>query len=333
MKHIHRNHIIILLSLIFLALIFLFFNYNADRILSSKAVSFGVSYSPRYTKELGLDPKSTFQDILANLKVKNIRLSAYWDEIEPQKDRFDFSDLDWYLKEAEKHQAHVILALGYKLPRWPECRAPKWIYQEDLKLLRERQLIMVGVVIDHFNSSSTIDAWQIENEPIFEFGDCPKVDREFLKQEVVFVRSKTKKPIIITDAGELRPWRSPMQLSDIFGTTLYRVVEAPLLGQFQYPFRPYIYRIRSDLVRKIFAPNNQKTIISELQAEGWANEPLKYIPIEEQIKNFSLDQFRENVSFARKTGFSEAYLWGVEWWYYLAANAHPEYINFAKGLF
>ena len=328
-----RTHIFILLGLIALVLIFLFVNYSADKIFLAKPVSFGVSYSPKYALELGLDPKITFQDILGNLQVKNIRLSAYWDEIEPTKDKFDFTDLDWYLAQAQKQNTKVILALGYKLPRWPECRVPKWIYQEDLKLLRERQLIMVGVVIDHFNSSSTISAWQIENEPILEFGDCPKVDREFLKQEVAFVRSKTQKPIIITDAGELRPWKTPMQLSDIFGTTLYRVVETPFIGQFQYPFKPYIYRIRSDLVRKIFAPKNQKTIISELQAEGWASEPLKYLPIESQIKRFSLDQFRENVNFARKTGFPEAYLWGVEWWYYLSANGYPEYLEYAKGLF
>ena len=142
-----------------------------------------------------------------------------------------------------------------------------------------------------------------------------------------------KKPIIITDSGELRPWRTPMQLSDIFGTTLYRVIDNPWLGPFQYPLRPWFYRTKSDLIRKVFAPQNQKTIISEFQAEPWAMQPLTEIPIKEQLSKFPISRLQETVDFARKTGFPEAYFWGVEWWYYLAKNDHPEYLNYAKTLF
>ncbi len=330
MKHIHHIHIFILASLLIILLILIVVNRQTEVLLEKNPITFGVSYSGEYALSLGLDPRSTYLSILNDLAVKNLRLNGYWNEIEPKPDKFSFTDLDWYINEASKVNAQVILAIGYKLPRWPECRTPAWI---NLNNLRENQLIMLKAVITHFDQNPTITAYQLENEPLLDFGVCPPVDRQFLFQEVHFVKNLTHKPIILTDSGELRAWRTSMQLSDIFGTTLYRVIENPWIGPFQYPLRPWLYRIKSDLVRKLFAQENQKTIISELQAEPWAQEPLTQIPIEIQVNRFSLNSFKEAVQFSKKTGFSESYLWGVEWWYYLAANGHPEYLEYAKGLF
>ncbi len=315
----HKLHILILV-LIILVVIFVVFNIQTDNLNLKKTVTFGVSFSPRYAQELELDPRPTYQSILTDLGTKSVRLSAYWDEIELEQDKFNFQDLDWYVGEASKNQAKVILAIGHKLPRWPECRAPKWLNDR-----KEQQLIMLEKVIEHFENNPSVSAWQVENEPLLNFGLCPKPDRQFLQKEVAFVRSKTKKPIIITDSGELRPWITPAKLSDSLGITLYRTVETPFFGTFQYPFPPWFYRLKSNLVSK-------KTIIVELQAEPWARESLPKTSLEEQIKRFSPEQFRKNVEFARKTGFEEIYLWGVEWWYYMALNGYPQYLEFAKRL-
>lgn len=324
----HKLHILILLILILLVSIFVVSNIQVDQQNLQKQINWGVSYDPTYAVYLGLDPKATYLAILYDLNTKSVRLSALWDRLEVQKDNFDFSELDWYVNEAQKHQTKVLLAIGYKLPRWPECRKPEW-----LKNPRERQLKMLEAVIKHYEKDSVIWAYQLENEPLLNFGLCPPSDREFLQKEVTFVRSLTKKPIIISDSGELRPWVTPMKLSDIFGTTLYRVVENPLIGQFVYPLKPWFYRIKSDLVRQFFAPYNQKTIVVELQAETWSNQTLPETPLDVQLANFSLQQFKDTVNFAQKTGFDEIYLWGVEWWYYLQDQGHPEYLNFAKTLF
>lgn len=330
-KHIHHIHIYILAGLVVLAAVLLAFNAYLEKISLKNNVLFGVSFSPRYAESLGLNPKETYLNILQDLKIKNMRLNAYWDEIEPFEGKpFYFDQLDWYIEQAQMHGAQVILAIGYKLPRWPECRAPSWL---NLTNLRNRQLNMLEGVIHSYNQNPTISAFQIENEPLLRYGICPPPDREFLVKEVEFVRSKTKKPIIITDSGELAAWIIPMQISDIFGTTLYRNVENDILGQVQYPLQPWFYRVKSALVRRFFAPNNQKTIISELQAESWSRKSLTQVPVNQQIENFSLEKLKKTILFARRTGFDEAYLWGVEWWYYLAANGHPEYLDFANGLF
>lgn len=349
-KHIHHIHIILLAGALTIFGLLLLTNILAERIILKQKITFGVSFSPRYASELGLDPQKTYLSILSELGTKRLRLNAYWDDIEPfdsepldftrgklrrttQGKPFHFDDLDWYINQATKNQAQVILAVGFKLPRWPECRAPKWLDLSNLSYLRERQLKMVEAVIRRYEQNPTISAWQLENEPLLRFGICPPPDKKFLEQEVALVRSLSKKPIILTDSGELSSWKTSMQLSDILGTTLYRTAEDKNWGTFYYPLRPWFYRAKSTVVRKFFAPTNKKTIIAELQTEIWAGEPIMNIPIETQIKRFSLDQLKNTIDYTRRTGFDEAYLWGAEWWYYLAKNGHPEYLEYAKTLF
>ena len=74
----------------------------------------------------GLDWKETYLALLDDLKVKNLKIAAHWDLIEPQDGVYDFADLDWQLEQARLHNAKVMLAIGMKTPRWPECHVPEW---------------------------------------------------------------------------------------------------------------------------------------------------------------------------------------------------------------
>lgn len=298
-----------------------------------KPLKIGVSYSPRYAQELGLDAKKTYSEMLTDLGVKHLRLNAYWDEIEPEKGQFQFEEIDHYINEAAKNNASVILSIGMKLPRWPECFTPAWVDRKDLAGMRQNELEMLKIVVDRYEKNPTITAWQVENEPMFGYGVCPPISREHLQAAVNQVRAQSSKPIIVTDSGELRPWRTPMQLSDIFGTTLYRTVSNPIFGRFIWRLPAWSYSLKSHLVRALFAPENKETIISELQAESWFDKPMTEIPVDEQIKVLTPNDLKENVKYSHKTGFSSTYLWGVEWWYYLASKGHGEYLETAKEIF
>jgi hypothetical protein len=47
----------------------------------------------------------------------------------------------------------------------------------------------------------------------------------------------------------------------------------------------------------------------------------------------SLRQLKENISFTRRAGFDEAYLWGAEWWYYMKTEKdYSSYWDEAKKL-
>src|SRR4030042_6204164 len=84
----------------------------------SKAPVFGVSFSILDAVNLNLNWQQAYLDILNDLNVKNLRLIAYWHQVEPEKDQYNFDNLDWMLEKAVNREASVILALGRRLPRW-----------------------------------------------------------------------------------------------------------------------------------------------------------------------------------------------------------------------
>ena len=89
-------------------------------------ITYGVSFNTLYAEELHLDWKKVYLAILDDLKVRHLRLSSHWTMVEPKQDIFNFSELDFQISEAEKRDADVILGVGRRLPRWPECHVPEW---------------------------------------------------------------------------------------------------------------------------------------------------------------------------------------------------------------
>ncbi len=296
----------------------------------------GVTFSPKYVTDLKLDWKDTYLKVLQDLKVKNLRIPSYWDVLEEKKDQFDYSQVDFMVDEANKNKAQLIVVLGERQPRWPECHIPVWARTLTVSDRQQRILEFIEKVVSRYKSSPEVTSWQIENEPFLaSFGTgCDIPDEQFLKSEIKLVRGLSGKPIILTDSGELGNWIVPMQLSDVFGITLYRDVYNHVLGYTTFPLLPYFYNLKSTLVRNLFAQSNKKTIIIELQTEPWSPENnLFETPINKQAALFPLEKFKQNINFAKDTGFDEDYLWGVEWWYFMAQYGHPEYLDFAKSLF
>jgi len=99
--------------------------YFAD--LSRPDFQLGVNFSKSYSEYLGLDWQKTYLAILDELKVKNIRLAAPWNEIEPSIGAWSFAALDWQVAEATKRGVDMTLVVGRRSPHWPECHDPVWI--------------------------------------------------------------------------------------------------------------------------------------------------------------------------------------------------------------
>ena len=344
-------------------------------------LSYGVTFSQKFSDELNGGPdakvgagwKQNYLAILDDLKVKNLRLIAYWDKIEPEEGRFGFEDLDWQVAEAEKRGAKIILVVGRKVPRWPECHEPEWarfstppgkksdffgisksdfeeggVFQRtSLKGGGENTppplrgggkgvgflLHYVEEVVKHYRSNPAIIAWQIENEPLFPFGECGTTPISLLNQEIKLVKSLSDKPIILTDSGELGfAWPYLAAKSDIFGTTLYRYINNRFLGDIRYSLIPaYYFRIKAWWAERVLG---KQIFISELQAEPWASESLKNIPVEWQNKKMNPEIFNEIIDYAERSGFPKAYFWGAEWWYWMKEkHGKPEMWDNAKALF
>ncbi|MFC1788120.1 endo-1,4-beta-xylanase [Patescibacteria group bacterium] len=273
---------------------------------------FGVTFSKIYAEELGLDWKETFQAI-EGMGVDYYRIPVYWSAIEQQKNIYRWEDLDWLVDQSEKSNNHLTLAIGAKVPRWPECFIPDWVDQISL----ETELFeFIEQVVNRYKDSPAVIRWQVENEALFPFGVCPKPNPDRFFREVELVRRLDDKPIQLTVSGELDPWIDMATEADILGVSMYRLTWNDLFGYFLYPITPGFYRTRVASVSSLV----DQVIISELQAEPWFPEPISTRSPEQWYEAFNEDIFRRNVKFAVRTGMSEVYLWGAEWWYFLKLN-------------
>ena len=306
---------IVLFLILLLFITFIAFNWPIGD--QNKDMEFGISFANIQARALELDWKETYIAMLDDLKPKSVRIGAYWTEIEKEQGKYDFSDLDWQIDEAGKRGTKIVLAFGIKAPRWPECFIPEF-YIED-KEGREKALLKYEKeLLNRYKENDTIKLWQVENEPFLSFGSCIEgaIDANLLDAEIKQTKElDDSREIMVTDSGELSFWIPAAKRADVFGTTLYRIIYKEPMGYVKYPVGPAFFRIKGWLI-KIFA-NQDDIIISELQAEPWGPGWLPHMPIEEQYKSMSPKIFEEVVTYARKTNFSESYLWGVEWWYWL----------------
>jgi hypothetical protein len=293
-----------------------------------KIAALGVTFSPGQAKYLGVDPKEVLNASLDDLKIKNYRLSAYWNVIEPAPGQFDFSDIDWQLDAVEARGGNVIMAVGMRLPRWPECHPPKWATVLDDQARQTRILTMLSTVVNRYKNRAVIKSWQVENEPFLTiFGECPKPDAAFYKKELALVRSLDSRPIVMTESGELSTWLRAAAYADQVGVSMYRIVWNKYLGTLYYPLTPAYYRYRADIVRAM----GKKIFVSELQAEPWERgTPLPQTTIAYQKDFMNAKRVVHAISFAKAAGFSDIYLWGVEWWYYLQKHDDLELWNAVK---
>lgn len=304
------------LSVVLIIFLFFIFIFSRGHIYDKSELEYGVTFSAKQARSLGLEPQKVFQAMIHDLGVEKIRLAAYWDEIEAQQGVFSYDDLDWQVAEAQKAKAEIVLAVGGRLPRWPECHFPKWLESVNQEEREERTLIYIKKTIERYKDIDNIIAWQVENEPFLSnFGECPKLDSNFLDQEIALVRSLDKRPIVITDSGELSLWLPAAKRADIFGTTMYRDTYSKQLRSYiHYPIGPGFMRFKKNIVSMFTRP--KKWVVIELQAEPWGPVPYQELSAEERAKTMDLNKFRDILEFSRKTGFKEFYLWGVEWWYW-----------------
>lgn len=322
----------IFLFLILATVAFLFYEIYDPK--PTTHIDYGVTFSPQYASSLGLTWEKVYLATLDDLKVNNFRLVAYWEEIEKNEGEYSFTDLDWMLGEAQKRNVNVILAIGKKVPRWPECHVPDF-FKNKSEPEQERALLkLLEMEINHFKKFENIKMWEVENEPYFPYGECKYPRWEFLKSEVALVRSLDNRPILIQDSGEGGLWFRTYALADYLGISMYRRIWydfwGVLLGKFvffTYPLPEWSYPLKA----KLFGVPLNKVKVLELQAEPWGDGAVNNLSRETKDKTLSRDKFLETISYAQKTGIDTFYFWGVEWWYWEKySNNEPFFWDVSK---
>lgn len=313
-----------------------FFYFFVGAAPEAENIVWGVDFSQMQAEVLKLNWKKAYLAILDDLGVKNIKLHTQWDWIEGEKGQYFFDDVDWQINQAEKRNAKIIYVLGIKTGRWPECHIPVWAEDLSKDELQDEVLKYIEKIVLRYKDSKAIAFWQVENEPLFDFGICPWYDKDFLRKEVQLVRLLDhSRQIVISDSGEQSMWFEAAKIGDIVGVTIYRKVWARVTSGFGFNvdsfLKPVTYWRKAELIKKIFG---KEVINIELQAEPWTSKPFYNVPLQEQEKTMNFELFKKNIQYAKDSGLNKFYFWGVEWWYWLKTTQNkPEIWNEAKNLF
>lgn len=299
-------------------------------------IIYGVSFSKFHADELKLDWQETYRAIRDDLKVRHFRFSAHWPVVEPARGQYNFYELDYQIDEAEKVGADFILAVGRRLPGWPECHVPKWAkVKNDAEYNQEELLKYIEVVVNRYKDQEGLIYWQVENEPFLTFfsrSHCGILDKDFLNKEIALVKKlDPDHPILMTDSGEFGNWFRAYRRGDAFGTSLYLYIWNRTLGPLRYPIFPSFFRIKQSITELVFG--RKPTMIIELSAEPWLLQPIITAPLATLLERMGIDKFNEMIDFAAQTGLDRQYLWGAEWWYWLKKQGLNEHWERARILF
>ena len=298
---------------------------------SSVPQEYGVTWSRPYAESLGLDSDQGLAAVLDDLQVKKIRLPAYWPDVQPTWDGFEWEKLDRELDLIAAKGAKATVVVGVKQPRWPEYWMPRWAQEmSSIASLEQAQLTYVEAVIRRYAEHPAVESWQVENEPFLMFGEGRIQSREFVLREMKLVKDielaraeDRRRPIHVTDSGELSFWLHFSGEADGLGVSVYRVVQSPLLGTIRYWFLPpWFYARKAFLLARWIGP----VYVSEFQMEPWADRPLIEVPLTEQFQTMSTKQLDKNLAYAKRLQMPRVYFWGAEWWYWLKTKQnHPEF--------
>ena len=186
---------IIISSFVFIATICAVYFIMVGRVPKSDFQQFGVTFSKIHAEGLNLEWKQAYQAIFDDLGIKKIRIPVYWQEVEPEEGEFsagggptsgwDFSSIDFMMDIADTKGGEIILVVGNKVPRWPECHQPEWIKENNnLEFKNQKLLEYIEETIKRYNDRPSLKYFQIENEPFLNFGICPDYNPYFIDEEI-----------------------------------------------------------------------------------------------------------------------------------------------------
>lgn len=278
----------------------------------------GTTFIPQYARHLGLNPEETLQAAIDDLNLRRFRLVSYWSLGEPEKDVYDFSELDWQFDMIEKSGGTVTLAIGARQPRWPECHIPTWVHQEEGDAWKNELKEYMGEVINRYKDRPSLVSYQLENEYFLEvFGECEDHTRERLVDEFNFVKQQDPDtPVIVSRSNNAVPsWPIGEPRADIVGASIYKRVWDRTVTRryFEYPFPAWFYGFLAGATEITTGKN---TIIHEMQTEPWPPKDITEVSLTEQDKSFNASIFKDRVNYGVATGMKTIDLWGMEWWYY-----------------
>lgn len=332
MKKLWKKTPKIIKVLLILVIVFIVLWYFPD--FQNVKPEYGATFSARYASDLGLNPVEVYEEMITDMGIRKMRLVAYWDEIEKEDDVLDFSSLDWQMEMSEKYGIEVILTIGRRVPRWPECHIPRWVNELSKEEQGNELKEFIATTVERYKRYESLKIWQVENEAflsVYATEICGLiVDDELIDEEIALVKQiDPTREILMTDSGNLGFWSRAYKRGDIFGSTFY--VYLMFDGNMKSPLTHNTYKFKKWINDLVFG--KKEVYLIEISVEPWLNDPIAEVPIDELIRRLPISREKVILERARETGFKQQYLWGVEWLYYLKVHGYPEHWNYFRGVF
>lgn len=285
----------------------------------------GTTFSHTFAKYLKLDPVQSVKDLISQ-KFDIIRLCCYWNEIQPEKNTYDFSAITQLLDICEKNNQDVILTVGMKAPRWPEFFIPKWIQSDDPQTAFPFVLKFIEETIQKLKDYSCIKYWQVENEPL---DPAWPTDRTMLlpdvKKEIDLIKSiDDSRKLLVSMWGSsdllLKTFAEIKDTSDIIGIDIYYKMHHKKFAGIDFYFKN---RVSSENLKKMINNSSIPVWITELQAEPWESGMTAYK--QEKTKSMSPAILIENFRKAKALNPAAILLWGSEYWLWRKLRGDDSY--------
>lgn len=357
-----KPYVILLLVALFLFVvspIAWFSHKNAHLKPTMKFKLIGTTFSIPYAEWLhgkwnGPKVGPTWEECLeqiCKLGVQVIRLTMQWNETEISPKEYHWVKIDKALKICAKYKIPVVICLGAKSPRAPEFHIPDFYKVEVFKFKgdlnqgigRDLRDFLEGV-LKKYGQDPRIEAFQVENEPLDPIGFLGfSIPNDFLNQEIDFVRSKTKKPIIVTMGAGLTDATADdaqkIRLPIVESLTSLKVQKIGLNIYQEGTINERIFKATDDhwsLARKLVQKikiENIVPVLAEVQAEPWENDPSK-IDFKNPDGNSSLDPktYEEIFTLAGSLESNEVWVWGLETQVACAEQGNTAWLEMTKKL-
>lgn len=294
----------------------------------------GTTFSQLQCAYIGLDYRQAFRQI-CDLGFQRLRLCCYWNQIEPQPQQFDFSTLDWLLEECDRRNIQVVLAVGMKVPRWPEFHFPDWLAAryptgaspdpiDRTPAIADLTLNFIQQVVSHTRQAPALGYWQLENEPFthLEIAGGRFLSPDFVEREVALLRSLMlpgQKLLLTTaltlpaaqDAADDRAFATSLRLADAVGVNVYTRVPIGHSAFYLEPQPAFWAKLQS--WQQALLAADREAWIAEAQAEPW--EPNQLVAMQKLDYPSASPLRAENlVTTLGGMGYGTVLLWGCEYW-------------------
>jgi hypothetical protein len=322
----------------------------------------GISFRPPQCDALGLDPRSSLEQLLA-FPFQLIRLGAYWRRLEPRPGQFVPDELDSQIDAAERAGKQILLGVGavktFGYPEFfvPPARLPRpiregiLVHADDHAWLLQPAVEFVTRIVERYRDRTSIIGWQIEHESVDPLGleHSWRLAADFVGAEIAAVRKADPgRPILLngflpmSNLVALQQWWRTRDQGD---SLAFAIEHADIVGLDVYPrhglvsFGPLTAyldggdgvvprRLRQRLLERAHAAS-RRVMVSEGQAEPWETVVAPPNPPGAVMSSCTPERMLHTYNACmRWTRDLYAYLfWGAEYWLVRAQKHDQSYLK------